>query len=190
MVFFSAYSDFGSASFPRTPVPQDQQDPILHWGVRRFVFNHTDFLQVMNYAGKLTLCLRAPAEGDPQDLVRQIGACLQELYRDDPEMTVLVQQYMDTCAAPVFASMVNRTIMKNMQVSYTYGFWEGFRLSAFTRGGVLNLSAMNHTINTRPLIGTFYPGTREYVIPKDYFAEVLRQQSPALVPTAGQTGNW
>lgn len=157
-----------------------EQDDIFKWGVKIFYFDRRKYLQIMNFASKVSIFLIDIKVQDVKEISNMLAHYLKIIYEDDLEVVELLDRYFKETPISFFDTLKDRSVIGSLNHNERYFLEGGYRLYDFIENGTLHTIRLNKQFNFRYIVGKKSNGKTEYIVPGEEFKKMLSQRYEIL----------
>lgn len=160
-------------------IERQSGDRMYEWGAKLFYFDRRKCLQVVNFASKFTLFIVDVKVKNLAFLSGAIEDYMFDIYKDNPEMTRLLERYFKEDPYIVISALKDKSIIATLNHNQTDFAFDGYRLYEFIEDGVLQTKKFNRIFNTDWLLTEKVDGKSRYFFPAVAFERLLKERYSA-----------
>ncbi len=151
-------------------------DRLFEWGAKLFYFDRRKCLQLVNFASKFTIFLIDLKMDMFEEIGNYMAYYLFELYEDDAEMTMLLEEYFNEIDIIVYSSLKDRSIISTLNTTQKNFADDGYRFYDFIEDGILKSVKINWSVNFNWIFTMKNGKKTEYFMSGEKFKELLRER--------------
>lgn len=150
-----------------------QEQNLFHWGGKIFYLGGKKCIQLLNFASKLCICLFFINKKDLADLEDLVFGYLKEIYKDDFQMTWILDDYYKDMGPRAYGPLKDRRVIASLNKNQL-DLIESRILDDYVEDYMVQTIDFNNFINTC-WVSDMVNGKREYIKPEERFAELLKE---------------
>ncbi|MBQ3475148.1 MAG: hypothetical protein IJH20_03165 [Bacilli bacterium] len=150
----------------------EEDTELLKWGIKIFYMDRRKCLQAVNFASKLTIYLFDIHNDSIEYIGDAMANYMYHIYDNDEKMTNLLNRLFNEHSLCVFSNLTDKTAISTLNYNErcyvnTYRFYD------YIENNTLKTIEINKDVNFDNLLTVKINGKREYIVPGEYFKELL-----------------
>ena len=150
----------------------EKDNKLFEWGLKIFYMDRKKCIQAINFASKLTIYLFDIRNDSIEYIGDMIANYMCLIYDMDDEMDTLIGKYLHESPVSIFSNLTDKTAISSLnynEMCYvnTYRFYD------YIENNVLKVIEINNDVNFDNLLTVKINDKREYIVPGEYFKELL-----------------
>lgn len=161
-----------SKNYASIVLNNEEDTELLKWGIKIFYMDRRKCLQAVNFASKLTIYLFDIHNDSIEYIGDAIANYMYHIYDNDEKMTNLLNRLFNEHPLCVFSNLTDKTAISTLNYNErcyvnTYRFYD------YIENNTLKTIEINKDVNFDNLLTVKINGKREYIVPGEYFKELL-----------------
>ena len=150
----------------------EENTELLKWGIKIFYMDRRKCLQAVNFASKLTIYLFDIHNDSIEYIGDAMANYMYHIYDNDRKMTELLNRLFDEHPLCVFSNLTDKSIISTLNYNERC-YVETYRFYDYIENNTLKTIKINKDVNFDNLLTIKINGKREYIVPGEYFRELL-----------------
>ncbi len=150
----------------------EKNNRLLEWGIKIFYMDRRKCLQAINFASKLTIYLFDIRNDSIEYIGDAIANYVFSIYDEDKKVTKLLKKFFSEHPICVFSNLTDKTVISSLNYNERC-YIETYRFYDYIENNVLKTIEINKDVNFDNLLTASINGKKEYVVPAEYFKELL-----------------
>ena len=161
-----------SKNYASIVLNNEEDTELLKWGIKIFYMDRRKCLQAVNFASKLTIYLFDIHNDSIEYIGDAMANYMYHIYENDEKMTNLLNRLFNEHPLCVFSNLTDKTAISTLNYNErcyvnTYRFYD------YIENNTLKTIEINKDVNFDNLLTVKINGKREYIVPGEYFKELL-----------------
>lgn len=161
-----------SKNYASIVLNNEEDTELLKWGIKIFYMDRRKCLQAVNFASKLTIYLFDIHNDSIEYIGDAMANYMYHIYDNDEKMTNLLNKLFNEHPLCVFSNLTDKTAISTLNYNErcyvnTYRFYD------YIENNTLKTIEINKDVNFDNLLTVKINGKREYIVPGEYFKELL-----------------
>lgn len=161
-----------SKNYASIVLNNEEDTELLKWGIKIFYMDRRKCLQAVNFASKLTIYLFDIHNDSIEYIGDAMANYMYHIYDNDEKMTNLLNRLFNEHPLCVFSNLTDKTAISTLNYNErcyvnTYRFYD------YIENNTLKTIEINKDVNFDNLLTVKINGKREYIVPGEYFKELL-----------------
>ena len=150
----------------------EKNNQLLEWGIKIFYMDRKKCLQAVNFASKLTIYLFDIHNDSIEYIGDAIANYILNIYEENKEVTKLLKKLFNDHPICVFSNLTDKSIISTLNYNERC-YVETYRFYDYIENNTLKTIKINKDVNFDNLLTIKINGKREYIVPGEYFRELL-----------------
>ena len=161
-----------SKNYASIVLNNEENTELLKWGIKIFYMDRRKCLQAVNFASKLTIYLFNIHNDNIEYIGDAIANYMYHIYDNDEKMTNLLDRLFDEHPLCVFSNLTDKAAISTLSYNERC-YVETYRFYDYIENNILKTIEINKDVNFDNLLTVKINGKREYIVPGEYFKELL-----------------
>ena len=161
-----------SKNYASIVLNNEENTELLKWGIKIFYMDRRKCLQAVNFASKLTIYLFNIHNDNIEYIGDAIANYMYHIYDNDEKMTNLLDRLFDEHPLCVFSNLIDKATISTLNYNERC-YVETYRFYDYIENNILKTIEINKDVNFDNLLTVKINGKREYIVPGEYFKELL-----------------
>ena len=161
-----------SKNYASIVLNNEENTELLKWGIKIFYMDRRKCLQAVNFASKLTIYLFNIHNDNIEYIGDAIANYMYHIYDNDEKMTNLLDKLFDEHPLCVFSNLIDKATISTLNYNERC-YVETYRFYDYIENNTLKTIEINKDVNFDNLLTVKINGKREYIVPGEYFKELL-----------------
>ena len=161
-----------SKNYASIVLNNEENTELLKWGIKIFYMDRRKCLQAVNFASKLTIYLFNIHNDNIEYIGDAIANYMYHIYDNDEKMTNLLDRLFDEHPLCVFSNLNDKATISTLNYNERC-YVETYRFYDYIENNTLKTIEINKDVNFDNLLTVKINGKREYIVPGEYFKELL-----------------